>query len=352
MARPPQPRRRPDRGYWYAEVGGVRVKLADRTATKDEAWKALHAFLADRGRGPKASSITVVRLASKFLEWTEREREQSTLEWYGQRLRSFCELFGETPAAEIQPLDVTRWLAAHPDWAEGNRFNAVTALKRLYRWGKRQGHLTVNPLAEMEKPTPGRRDVILTDAQCREIMAAIPDQPFRDLLMALWESGARPGELFSLTADRIDLTPGAECWIVTNKTRRKTREKTRAVMLSPGLIVMSRRLLAEHPTGLVFRNTKGTAWTRHTVAHRFERLRKQLGMGPEATAYSLRHVYITDALERGEPIATVAELVGHTDTTMISRVYSKLSERRKYLSESAKRIRPGGVSTEDGPPGD
>jgi site-specific recombinase XerD len=104
-------------------------------------------------------------------------------------------------------------------------------------------------------------------------------------------------------------------------------------------------MLAENPTGLVFRNTKGTAWTRHTIAHRFERLRTKLNLGPGATAYSLRHLFITDALERGVPIATVAVLVGHTDTTMISRVYSKLDERNKHLREAMDMARP----SESGP---
>jgi integrase len=169
-------------------------------------------------------------------------------------------------------------------------------------------------------------------------MAAIPDRPFRDLLTALWESGARPGEVMGLTADRVDLERGQ--WRVVNKTRRKTREKVRLIELTPRLVELSSRLLAEHPEGLLFRNTKGGPWTRHLVAHRFGRLRRRLGFGPEATAYSLRHQYITDALEQGVPIATVAELVGHKDTNMISRVYSKLSQRRRHLKDAAGKVRP------------
>ena len=45
----------------------------------------------------------------------------------------------------------------------------------------------------------------------------------------------------------------------------------------------------------------------------------------------------TDALERGVPIATVAELLGHTTTNTITKHYSHLSEKSEHLREAAVR---------------
>lgn len=55
-------------------------------------------------------------------------------------------------------------------------------------------------------------------------------------------------------------------------------------------------------------------------------------------SYTIRHSYITDALERGVPVATVAELAGHKDLKMIATHYGHLSEKRHHLAEAARRV--------------
>ena len=53
--------------------------------------------------------------------------------------------------------------------------------------------------------------------------------------------------------------------------------------------------------------------------------------------YTLRHSWCTHALERGLDAVTVAMLMGHRDTTMISRVYAHLMQRRDYLRDSVRK---------------
>jgi integrase len=81
--------------------------------------------------------------------------------------------------------------------------------------------------------------------------------------------------------------------------------------------------------------TRGKPWTRNAIRIRFRRLRKRLGLPKGVVAYTYRHSFCTDALEKGVPIATVAELMGHVDSKMVSAVYSKLSQRRQHLSDMA-----------------
>jgi integrase len=63
------------------------------------------------------------------------------------------------------------------------------------------------------------------------------------------------------------------------------------------------------------------------------------GRRPGETAYATRHLYATDALEREVPIATVSELLGHSDTRMVSKVYSKLHQREDHLRAAVEKVR-------------
>jgi integrase len=65
---------------------------------------------------------------------------------------------------------------------------------------------------------------------------------------------------------------------------------------------------------------------------------RKLGYGPEGALESFRHQWITDALERGVSIATVAELCG-TSPEIIATHYSKLRHRAEHLADAAAQVR-------------
>ena len=62
---------------------------------------------------------------------------------------------------------------------------------------------------------------------------------------------------------------------------------------------------------------------------------------PRYSLYTFRHSWCTHALERGVDAVTVAVLMGHRDTTMISRFYSHLMQRRDHLREAVRKAVAG-----------
>lgn len=338
MARNAQPWKRKDRPGWYAWVDGKQVKLAGDEATKRQAAAALAKLLEARagGRPDTTESASLAWVVGKFLDVVNRERSPLTYKWYGRHMDSFARSCGSIGIGDVRPYHVTAWLEAHA-WGPTTRSGAITAVKRAFRWAKKEGYLEANALADVEKPRARRREAIPTADQFRAILAATKDAPFRDLLTALWETGSRPGEVISVEGAGVDLEAGT--WTVVNKTRHK-RDATRVIQLTARMIEVSRRLIAAHPSGPMFRNTMGRPWTRAALCERFRRIREKHGFGPEAVASAMRHVFATDALERGVPIATVAELMGHADTNMVAKIYSKLTQRTSHLREAVAKVRP------------
>ncbi|MCY2964013.1 MAG: tyrosine-type recombinase/integrase, partial [Planctomycetota bacterium] len=123
-----------------------------------------------------------------------------------------------------------------------------------------------------------------------------------------------------------------------HKTGSKTG-RARVIYLTPTAWEITERLLTQHPEGKLCRNRHGKAWTTDAIRNRFRRLRDTLGdkLPADLCAYSFRHTYATDALERGVDPVTLAELMGHRDATMVSRVYQHLNQRLDHMQAAARK---------------
>jgi integrase len=355
MARPARPWYWSARGGWYVTVGSRRRLLAKgpKRKTKNEAEREFYLLMLAEGRSAPTDrgSLTLRGLVNLFLgkvklAVTRGEREQGTYDTYEKYLVSAIKSAGDVKASGIGMAQLNAWVDGKP-WGPTVRHNALNAVKIAYRWARKNGHLAVNPIADMDLPRPKKRTKIPTAKQVEAIFGAAWGQPFRDFLTALRETGARPSEVRSLTADKVDLEAGI--WTVKNKTRTATGEEYRPVYLTPAAIELTRRRLQAFPEGLVFRNSRGEPWKKGAIAYRFIRLQAKLGYGPECSAYAFRHLFVTDALERGVNPAVVAELVGHRDLTMIMRVYNQLKQRTDHLREAVRQARPEAASARSGP---
>jgi integrase len=336
-------------GCWYAQVrqGGKRkqVKLRDLNDNpirghdnQEAAFKAFHRLMAqDPATTPEPTTLKVAQVCDLFLSHSKRHNEEKTYEWYRGFLQDFCDFFGTLNALEVKPFHVSRWLDAHPGW-RGTRRNAVICVKRAFNWAAAEGLLPQNPVRTVKKPPPARRERILTPEEWAEMFAAVVDQEFRDFLFAMRETGCRPGEVRKVTAEQVNLDLGI--WVLEqHKTRNKTGQ-ARVIYLTPAMVELCRRLCERWPEGPIFRGPKRKGhkpFSRNALRCRFRRLRLKLPKLKGVVSYTMRHTYITDALERGVPAATVAELAGHKDLKMISQHYAHLSEKRKHLQDAARR---------------
>jgi integrase len=155
----------------------------------------------------------------------------------------------------------------------------------------------------------------------------------------------------------------------------KGKKVQRVVYLSDAVLDITRRLMQRHPQGPLFRNTDGRPWCVSSVKCRFQKIRLALGRkrlrakgllpprltrltktqredgavreehqrrllerrkrineltwqhGTRYSLYSFRHAFCTEALESGLDAVTVSVLMGHRDTTMISRTYCRGGRR-------------------------
>ena len=224
----------------------------------------------------------------------------------------------------------------------------------------------------------------MSEEEYLEVLSALQALEARDLLELSWETGMRPNELFTVEA-RFFEPDNAR--LVFPVKLSKGKKAQRVVYLNQRALEIVRRNAAAHPSGPMLRNTDGEPWKGAAINCLFQRVRRELGrrrlhalgllppkikrlnasdrkdpekrkehqgqvlerrkvmhrlaweQGTKYSLYAFRHAFCTEALENGLDAVTVSVLMGHRDTTMISRVYSHLTQRQEHLRDAANRAR-------------
>ena len=229
-------------------------------------------------------------------------------------VRSFATLYGKLPAEAVRGSTTSkRGSASIHAGAEAQRTLPRHASGRCTDgpWSK-EGAPASNPILGIRKPPIKSRgsEAVVSEADHARLMETPSlSPPLRDVLFALRESGARPGEVTSVTA--ADFLPEQGVWILAkHKTAHKTG-KPRIVYLYANARPPPLELAKNGPPeGPLFRNAHGQPWHKIGLGKRVRELRLKLGIKGRLFPYCYRHEWATTALANGVPDAHVAELLG------------------------------------------
>jgi integrase len=167
----------------------------------------------------------------------------------------------------------------------------------------------------------------------------------------------------------------------------------RVVYLTDKAAEITRRLMQQYPTGKLFRNSAGRAWTTDAVNNAFNRIQIRIGkavmerdgvaptdaeirdfipklnpkckvrgktvkksdsllkqeakrklgfklacgLAPRWSLYAIRHTWATNALQKGVDPLTTAILMGHSDPSTLSKVYQHVALNPTHMLSQAKR---------------
>lgn len=340
-------------GWWYASLredgryDQLRLVKAPNTRdgrkqAEDQLLKELAAREYSQEKAaadPLAPSwVTVSHVLDGFIEHSRREHEPPTARWYRDLLTPFKEMWGKLRVTRLRKKHVKKWLEVK-GYNPTSANKALGAVKRAFNWAVEEEHIPKNPIAHVRKPKALTRDRTLTAEERDTILGSIRDLAFRRFVNAMTLTGCRPGEVARVTAADVDFESGL--WILKKHKTAKKTGKPRLVYLSPEAAELTRELVAHNPTGPLFLNSRGKPWTRNAVRIRFMRLRERFPELKGVVAYTYRSSFATDALESGVQDATVATLLGHTNTATLHKFYARLSHRVDHLKDAAaKATRP------------
>lgn len=209
----------------------------------------------------------------------------------------------------------------------------VRSIKRLFSWLEENEHIAIdqNPAVRLKKPklpAPQPKEISIENIRAL-LKIAQHSKPFpkRDyaLILFLADTGCRAGGLVSLRLGDLDLKNNQA--FVTEKGRKR-----RYLFLSDVTKAALKKWLVVRPdqTDFVFVSARGqmTIWGVHQL---LARLKKAAGIEGRVNPHAFRHSFAKRYLNNGGDLATLADMLGHTDVMVTKRFYSV------FTSEELKR---------------
>jgi site-specific recombinase XerD len=218
---------------------------------------------------------------------------------------------------------------AEPD-GEATIARRVSSLSRLYTVLRGEGVTTADPLANVDRPqNPQASDARILGldvrATVRLLAAADAHSPrMAALLWLLASAGLRISEALGATLDSLALVRGHRTITVTGKGR-----KNRTVAVPPDAWHRLEAYLDGRTAGPLFLTEGGDErWHRADAYRAIRRLGIRSGL-PGLHPHVLRHTAATLALDSGESVDIVQDMLGHASpsTTMRYRAARDRVER-------------------------
>lgn len=285
-----------------------------------------------------------LRLEDYLESWiTGKKKELKASTWAGYNkivstiVKSTAPRLGAIFLPDLRRTHVREWCKAQE---ASNKWlaNVQSVLRTALQDALDDELLEINPLYgwKYEKPDAIKtRDDVdpFTPEEREAILKSLGNPQHKNMFEFAFWTGLRTSELIALTWDDIDWLRG-EARINKAKTQfaeeaetTKTRKGIRDVkLLAPALAALKRQKATTFMLGgEIFRDPRtGKPWAGDEA----------IRQGPWKTAvrksgvryrrpYQTRHTYASMMLTAGEPLGWVANQMGHSDLSMLARVYAR-----------------------------
>jgi integrase/recombinase XerD len=209
-------------------------------------------------------------------------------------------------------------------WSEEHGLARSTISRRLsticgfYRYCSQEAVIDRNPAAYVRRPKIDYESHTLgldrNELGAFLVQAGLCGGRDHALMCLLALNGLRISEALGADIENLEYQRGHRTLFVHRKGH-----KTATIPLAPRTATSLDLYIGERNSGPIFLNAEGTRrLDRHAAARIVRRLAKAAGIDKRISPHSLRHSFITAALDAGVPLRDVQEAASHADprTTM------------------------------------
>jgi integrase/recombinase XerC len=298
---------------------------------------------------PTTSTISAIDFEEAFVSYLRYERNMSpeTIRAYEKDLHQFLRFFSRGDGepvnpAEITSLQVREYLAQlkEKNYQKTTVVRKLATIRSFYKFLLRKGHVSVNPLTDIETPKVEKKlPHFLSTDEVEKLLNAPQGATFqavrdRAILETLYSTGLRVSELTALNVADLDFT--AEVIKARGKGRRDRIVPVgsfalQAIKRYVDIRAQVPRIDEKDPDAL-FLNRFGDRLSSRSIRKILDKYIKVTGLSQKTSPHTLRHSFATHLLNRGANLRMVQELLGHKhlSTTQIYTHVTTDGIRRAY----------------------
>ncbi len=209
----------------------------------------------------------------------------------------------------------------------------LSTIAGFYKYCHDEGLLDRNPAANVRRPKVDHESRTLgldrNELGGLLVQAGLGTPREHALISLLALNGLRISEALNADIEALDMDRG-------HRTLRIVRKggKHVTIPLAPRTGRTIDLYVGERTTGPIFVGAKGGRMDRYAADRMVKRLAKRAGVNKRISPHSLRHSFITAALDAGVPLRDVQEAASHSDprTTMrYDRARQSLDRHATYI---------------------
>jgi len=261
-------------------------------------------------------------------------------------------IFGNRQASKLTLQDILKFSEAQKmrGLTQSTINRRVSILRTAMNWGANNGLIKENPLRDLRMPrAKAQRIAPPTPDEAKAILAAAAPHIQRVILLGLY-AGPRigPSELFRLTWHDVDFTRAI---LRMPNAKKGSHDEYREIPIRAQLLPMMKAWLRKDmEKGIEFVISYGGRKI-NSVGQGWRKALRRAGVMRRIRPYDLRHAFATYALVGNADIGAVAQIMGHSDPSMILKTYQHVQDTQRRAAIEANILKIGGNLTRGKCPG-
>lgn len=262
------------------------------------------------------------RAEEHAMAFLSRYRVEHTRRSYEIALRQF---FGWCEEHNLDPLDARRKhieLFARELELTGRQVSTVAtklnALAGFFKYAWVDGLIESNPMLHVVRPAIQRTSTTngLTRTEFADLLKIAGAEPARDhaIICLLGLNGMRVSEVCGIDIEDLDRFQGQRTVAITRKGGKR-----QIIPLAPRTAWQVELTEGDRTSGPLFLDHTGEArLDRRAIGRIIDRVVRQTDIRKRITPHSLRHTFVTMALDSGQKERDIAISTGHADSRMVA----------------------------------